>query len=318
MGGETHGSQAPPSGARGLSPRGRGNHGAGRTELPESGSIPAWAGKPLHTGPGGSRSEVYPRVGGETDRTAKAWRSVDGLSPRGRGNPRPARAARRPMRSIPAWAGKPWQGHDWPRMARVYPRVGGETKAEALRTGPSRGLSPRGRGNLPPHRRRDTRRGSIPAWAGKPPASSASAHRKTVYPRVGGETAVFVTVPLPNRGLSPRGRGNPRPARAARRPMRSIPAWAGKPGRRWASSRLSAVYPRVGGETPGSTIQNLGMEGLSPRGRGTDPSSAPNRLIHFRWRVYPRVGGETWNTPSAFCRAAGLSPRGRGNHASKL
>ena len=70
------------------------------------------------------------------------------------------------------------------------------------------GLSPRGRGN--PNRATDTRYdyGSIPAWAGEPPAKYATMRRRTVYPRVGGGTGVPIGWLAQPQGLSPRGRGN--------------------------------------------------------------------------------------------------------------
>ena len=70
----------------GLSPRGRGNHDAGRGGSLASGSIPAWAGEPHRHGGGKRRRGVYPRVGGGTRRKAGLEDNMDGLSPRGRGN----------------------------------------------------------------------------------------------------------------------------------------------------------------------------------------------------------------------------------------
>ena len=68
------------------------------------GSIPAWAG-----------------------RTFSTSYSLDGLSPRGRGNPVGINDTPHAERSIPAWAGEP----TWLRcrgvLRRVYPRVGGGT-----------------------------------------------------------------------------------------------------------------------------------------------------------------------------------------------
>ena len=100
---------------------------------------------------------------------------------------------------IPACAGEPAPNH------RVYPRVCGGTPPSA-----TMGLSPRVRGNplkmllprLSPRVRGN--HGSIPACAGEPPPIS--------IPRCA----------APNRGLSPRVRGN-------RCEVGSIPACAGEP-----------------------------------------------------------------------------------------
>ena len=56
---------------------------------------------------------------------------------------------------------------------------------------------------------------------------------------------------------------------------RLIPAWAGKPVRRWYAFVHFWVYPRVGGET--QLVPNLiqPILGLSPRGRGNRTLAAP-------------------------------------------
>ena len=107
VGGETEVSIETRHAINGLSPRGRGNLGWGGLGDGGCGSIPAWAGKPdrrpLSTRPLG----VYPRVGGETARRTKRWRTDGGLSPRGRGNRQGDQCALNRSGSIPAWAGKP-------------------------------------------------------------------------------------------------------------------------------------------------------------------------------------------------------------------
>ena len=72
----------------GLSPRGRGNLGAGGPARGPRRSIPAWAGEPSSQGQKDSPWWVYPRVGGGTgSEDVKPWEYM-GL--------------------IPAWAGEPW------------------------------------------------------------------------------------------------------------------------------------------------------------------------------------------------------------------
>ena len=101
------------------------------------------------------------------------------------------------------------------------------------------GLSPRVRGNPLSPRRRNAIYGSIPACAGEPviiqrmSLSSAVYPRVcggTVYPRVCGGTHWPSSSFCARNGLSPRVRGNPRPARAAHPLRGSIPACAGEPG----------------------------------------------------------------------------------------
>ena len=133
-----------------------------------AGSIPAWAGKPFFLLFFGNRPKVYPRVGGETGLHVLGEDSLDGLSPRGRGNRPAPDAAGVALRSIPAWAGKPGLDGGVALSKEVYPRVGGETAASWSAFSLRSGLSPRGRGNPKPERPQHRTLGSIPAWAGKP------------------------------------------------------------------------------------------------------------------------------------------------------
>ena len=209
VGGETPSSRQQQPIDRGLSPRGRGNPRKNQAERTHPGSIPAWAGKPATSRCPPTTERVYPRVGGETVAVAELVDCRPGLSPRGRGNRAGPVPAVRDGGSIPAWAGKPRRTVAIPYPSRVYPRVGGETPKLRPIEHDSTGLSPRGRGN--PVRRgrgRDGRR-SIPAWAGKPADVRRMGRPPTVYPRVGGETAIPPTFSSPATGLSPRGRGNP-------------------------------------------------------------------------------------------------------------
>ena len=265
------------------------------------GSIPAWAGKP-DDGTRTIRSgQVYPRVGGETNDLWIGRRIDYGLSPRGRGNPPSHNHSIPAHGSIPAWAGKPIRRYRNDVGAGVYPRVGGET-SETVCSHPSlmglsprgrgnqlddgaelcrQGLSPRGRGNrrVPSRTRRLLR--SIPAWAGKPSTRCSTRSSKRVYPRVGGETSFHDSVAEHFGGLSPRGRGNPPSMVRGSDGKGSIPAWAGKPARRPTAEEDRWVYPRVGGETPMTTMANPTMYGLSPRGRGN---------LDFRYKLSSKIG----------------------------
>ena len=198
---------------------------------------------------------------------------------------------------------------------------------------PSKGLSPRGRGNHSLEHDCEIARRSIPAWAGKPPFAVSEPHSYRVYPRVGGETLGSGGIHRCRDGLSPRGRGNRYRSSGPSSSFRSIPAWAGKPRMAVRQWLLRQVYPRVGGETLPQPPPAVDHQGLSPRGRGnlafvahkhdragSIPAWAGKPVQDARrgqpFRVYPRVGGET--PCQAFfdesCR--GLSPRGRGTPAT--
>ena len=196
--------------ASGLSPRGRGNPGHLPSNGLHPGSIPAWAGEPGSGEASYSAFWVYPRVGGGTSEQWEDRMSLDGLSPRGRGNQilHPAHQGR--LGSIPAWAGEP-VGEGYHRIGyTVYPRVGGGTVIGSPVCASVYGLSPRGRGNLAPVVQHRLFQWSIPAWAGEPPPNCPTPWAQAVYPRVGGGTSGNKVAAERPFGLSPRGRGNRR------------------------------------------------------------------------------------------------------------
>ena len=193
---------------RGLSRRGRGNRGAGHRPRHHGGSIPAWAGQPVHDAFAFQGLRVYPRVGGATDGTSVAAPPQWGLSPRGRGNRAYWLASQADEWSIPAWAGQPLSCSRSGATATVYPRVGGATITRERVETPSNGLSPRGRGNHSSSTRFTGLGGSIPAWAGQPSSRPTMLVPARVYPRVGGATWCSTATAALRAGLSPRGRGN--------------------------------------------------------------------------------------------------------------
>ena len=314
----------------GPSPRGRGNLRPEAAAHFAIGSIPAWAGKPEACCRSCPSTWVHPRVGGETPRPPVAVMIWSGPSPRGRGN-RGLRHERMDLqRSIPAWAGKPWCATVGAVAVRVHPRVGGETRLAEIEALLEPGPSPRGRGNRLRRAGVPQRRGSIPAWAGKPPAASQSGSRAGVHPRVGGETKNGWGCKCYTRGPSPRGRGNPKIGFSMQSFLGSIPAWAGKPIEGQHAESGCWVHPRVGGETGWRVGVKVGLEGPSPRGRGNLPEAdeeddlfgsipawagKPGTQAHShrpRW-VHPRVGGETTPSRIRTFMSSGPSPRGRGN-----
>ena len=88
----------------------------------------------------------------------------------------------------------------------------------------TKGLSPRGRGNLVAEADNKVGIGSIPAWAGEPGKDEPLAQSNAVYPRVGGGTISTIIGSISVPGLSPRGRGNHLNGVAASVIVGSIPA----------------------------------------------------------------------------------------------
>ena len=91
----------------GLSPRRRGNPELIEPAPAANGSIPAQAGEPVQPSFQPLTTGVYPRAGGGTSISSSGLRSIAGLSPRRRGNPRRRRSSTRRIGSIPAQAGEP-------------------------------------------------------------------------------------------------------------------------------------------------------------------------------------------------------------------
>ena len=172
----------------GLSPRVRGNPGAGLYNADDVGSIPACAGEPPVRCGSQASSKVYPRVCGGTYDDYEDAVHGHGLSPRVRGNHTGAGFPAQCPRSIPACAGEPSTPLAVCRWCAVYPRVCGGTDAPGVLMDEMGGLSPRVRGN--------------------PATWTAYSDIATVYPRVCGGTGAGPDDMRGAYGLSPRVRGN--------------------------------------------------------------------------------------------------------------
>ena len=294
----------------GLSPRVRGNRSVPCGGPSMYGSIPACAGEPPLDRSSAANGRVYPRVCGGTDTPALHRSSFPGLSPRVRGNPERAHPGLGGEGSIPACAGEPRTRTVSATRARVYPRVCGGTTGTSNSVSPSRGLSPRVRGN--PHRagRRRRRDRSIPACAGEPHEAGAVLAAHGVYPRVCGGTDTQTAAGSILQGLSPRVRGNRRARSSVCVHGRSIPACAGEPRTLTSQGQHFWVYPRVCGGTCLTPSHAAPFGGLSPRVRGNlgmeieagrpagsipacagEPRGTGARRAGRR--VYPRVCGGT-------------------------
>ena len=314
----------------GPSPRVRGSRRADRGGDRAVGSIPACAGKPWWSRPTCCGWRVHPRVCGEATLPRSSATSRPGPSPRVRGS----RAA--PLRpplavgSIPACAGKPSPAPPAAPGRRVHPRVCGEARRRARPAAPVCGPSPRVRGSLPAGKGQAVHGGSIPACAGKPPAGPPRRRRRRVHPRVCGEAHPAREQRPLGGGPSPRVRGSRRAPARRPRPAGSIPACAGKPGRRAIGTCGSGVHPRVCGEAPAAHRAHVPPPGPSPRVRGSRQSGSGTRSGSGsipacagkpltgggggKWQgVHPRVCGEAFGAETTRAIAPGPSPRVRGS-----
>ena len=193
------------------------------------GSIPACAGEPCAFDTAASAIRVYPRVCGGTFVLSLDSPPARGLSPRVRGNPSDGLALYLRRRSIPACAGEPGGRVRAEGAAEVYPRVCGGTLGRDASRIACTGLSPRVRGNRRARPSATPDDGSIPACAGEPLGPSTAPSLTRVYPRVCGGTHWLCVWLLPDRGLSPRVRGNRNGAGRDQSCAGSIPACAGEP-----------------------------------------------------------------------------------------
>ncbi len=131
-------------------------------------SIPACAGEPGHCVRDWAIYRVYPRLCGGTDKPSLCRRSVLGLSPPVRGNPKGAYSSYFPVWSIPACAGEPSSRSDALMSDRVYPRLCGGTSQSWWFRDSHKGLSPPVRGNPISVQIILYSPRSIPACAGEP------------------------------------------------------------------------------------------------------------------------------------------------------
>ena len=172
---------------------------------------------------------VYPRVCGGTSSGPSLNAMSTGLSPRVRGNHLNQVSVRKDTGSIPACAGEPALSSPVRPVRGVYPRVCGGTQGVPDDATSVWGLSPRVRGNRGRLCVAHGVYGSIPACAGEPTRCCRTGQPIGVYPRVCGGTIWRLKSDGWYQGLSPRVRGNPHEAHAAKRKDGSIPACAGEP-----------------------------------------------------------------------------------------
>ena len=197
--------------------------------------------------------------------------------------------------AIPACAGQPV--HQCIRLNHkgAYPRVCGATQPLWLWPPWSSGLSPRVRGNPAIVAVAALVVGPIPACAGQPAARPVDNLQARAYPRVCGATFSKYAVMVPEQGLSPRVRGNPRRSRSNNPAPGPIPACAGQPWTAIGPALKSRAYPRVCGATCTTRQISPLLLGLSPRVRGNRDSVIRGGL---RSRPIPACAGQPESTSS--------------------
>ncbi len=183
----------------------------------------------------------------------------------------PGRPFRRPDRRqlTPAHAGNARPGGRRRARSPVHPRACGERLNPQAASSIDDGSSPRmwGTRDLALLRRQLFR--FIPAHAENARRWSTGAIRASVHPRECGERMTTVCGFGPQTGSSPRMRGTLAVADWYDLRVRFIPAHAGDAPRAPAWQRPSPVHPRAGGERQAPSGRSPGINGSSPRMRGT-------------------------------------------------
>ena len=315
---------------RGPSPRARGSRAVAPGQLAEPRSIPASAGKPRRRRARRSSRVVHPRERGEAGARIPLAPAAAGPSPRARGSQCRRRAGGGRVGSIPASAGKPRPSRRRRDRSGVHPRERGE--ASSIQSGrlQVQGPSPRARGSPPGGDRRDRGGGSIPASAGKPPASSLAGCRCRVHPRERGEARLAGTGATAVEGPSPRARGSPCGSDRSTNGKGSIPASAGKPCACPVPAQTGQVHPRERGEAAAVRRRANRLAGPSPRARGSRRRPAPHAPVGgsipasagkparaattpANVEVHPRERGEAPAVMVSCQPVVGPSPRARGS-----
>ena len=257
---------------------------------------------------------------------------IVGTSPRTRGKPRVPPGLIRSARNIPAHAGKT-EGQLYHEVAATeHPRARGENNPFMPAPKKRLGTSPRTRGKRYPRKNPQTRRGNIPAHAGKTVAALVNAPCFAEHPRARGENAPARRLKVIDRGTSPRTRGKPIAEHYLQQKGRNIPAHAGKTCYGGTSTRRHEEHPRARGKTR-SVSGRKAASRQHPRARGENPGCGRPRKTTRRnipahagktqlrrplaplSAEHPRARGENNTTHDCGPVEGGTSPRTRGKRA---
>ena len=258
---------------RGSSPRMRGTRVDDGLDHRRRGIIPAHAGNTYWTRWAGLPNADHPRACGEHHLRQERAGCHRGSSPRMRGTRRMGFHHGLGLGIIPAHAGNTCDRLDNDIGHRDHPRACGEHPWITGVSDVSRGSSPRMRGTRVKVTQHGRGVGIIPAHAGNTPAQAASAGPAEDHPRACGEHDYAAGSDGKGLGSSPRMRGTLGPPQRVRRRQGIIPAHAGNTMKWHYFTVKDEDHPRACGEHFDCVFLGLGVQGSSPRMRGT-PISA--------------------------------------------
>ena len=252
--------------------------------------IPAHAGKTITAVTTHGPRWAHPRSRGENDDRYIPLIKERGSSPLTRGKRHCLSPSEVRGRLIPAHAGKTARCAFCSFVVAAHPRSRGENPAAANAVEVERGSSPLTRGKRRFTRICQSAPRLIPAHAGKTSAPASWCGRTWAHPRSRGENFACGAAIAKNVGSSPLTRGKRSPEAPRRRPVRLIPAHAGKTPPRTRSHPWAWAHPRSRGENNNTERQRQWVFGSSPLTRGK-PRTAQPRQSSFR--LIPAHAGKT-------------------------
>ena len=275
---------------QGSSPLTRGKPPPVPADLPESGLIPAHAGKTVAVSLACAACEAHPRSRGENLPSWFMSLWTLGSSPLTRGKRFLDAEGPGDARLIPAHAGKTRIARASGAHTKAHPRSRGENFTYGLYPSMAAGSSPLTRGKLGLWRCRGVLRGLIPAHAGKTGSRGLRGGHCRAHPRSRGENWSIVRLSLVRLGSSPLTRGKPAVVEIAEHCDGLIPAHAGKTGMQAHRLAGKAAHPRSRGENFRASCLSSAVSGSSPLTRGKRPRH-PRPLAGLR--LIPAHAGKT-------------------------
>ncbi len=293
------------------------------------GLIPARAGRTVAASGYVREHGAHPRSRGADQRMCRSPHAARGSSPLARGGP--ARRARDGGAGglIPARAGRTALLAEADAVDRAHPRSRGADWVTVWCRRCARGSSPLARGGPLAALAARSRRGLIPARAGRTGPRDREPGAVGAHPRSRGAdpSATFWT-PL-RRGSSPLARGGPDPGIRRRYAHGLIPVRAGRTPLSSSTANGSWAHPRSRGADPWTRLLVMASRGSSPLARGglwvasmvrMGAGLIPARAGRTRARVivwvtigaHPRSRGADAGISEPALRTAGSSPLARG------
>ncbi|ATJ84510.1 hypothetical protein BEI_3523 [Halomonas beimenensis] len=257
----------------GLSPRLRGSGQPAERRALRPRVIPAPAGIGKSSSGNQNTYPGYPRACGDRKTRSSSLIMSDGLSPRLRGSDGTGAIDPVGARVIPAPAGIGRLARMRPRMKSGYPRACGDRAARYSLSGTPAGLSPRLRGSGVLDLPQGLGNRVIPAPAGIGWWASHCQVATPGYPRACGDRWVQRYHDGGFAGLSPRLRGSGHGPGPPASSVRVIPAPAGIGTSAVTASTPWPGYPRACGDRRTRIWYARLSGGLSPRLRGSDPTT---------------------------------------------